>query len=502
MSEGFSRENFKELPDNYWFEVVNRIKEKFGGEKPSPMEVRASVLLELAGIPSGQHSALKTDKEGKRTDPKGDEVIAEYLTNPAGLMVSGTQGITTRDLRDRYPDGLPAEVLQHIDEKTQKIIGAMYEYDKYAQENFPHIWQHSKAEQSANLHFLPGGIPLVLVGYQHDKNWQKTYGKYMKEIGKEASVVAIEGFTNAPLGASLDVMWKINPSSRVGGNYDVLMKDLVACGYSGIFTEIDGRDVSKMELEHIDFLFPLGLSDSFYEKYLTYLKRESPKFGAHIGDGKRLKKILATQHPLGDMNFFGSLNLSANKYQRGKNYYSRPAFSDTGKVSLTPTGNELGQSIFTDALAAIKLHLLGKMMNDGRISKGPIVDYEGAHHVPSKSFFLQYPEYAMEIVLRTIPELLAGTAEKLKTNDESVELHAKKVFEHTDWEQVIREVFRIPFKKIDDPKPGRDGVEIGPNQRPMMEVYSDRYVLETILRERSTKDVAEKMEELIQKLAF
>jgi len=107
MSEKFQpRDGFEELPEDYWFKINERIQEKFKGEHPSPMQIRAAVILELAGIPSGQYSALKTDEEGKRIDPEGDKLIAEYLTNPAGLMLTGTKGITSRDLRDRYPYGL------------------------------------------------------------------------------------------------------------------------------------------------------------------------------------------------------------------------------------------------------------------------------------------------------------------------------------------------------------------------------------------------------------
>ncbi len=505
------KEGMKELPEDHWFEVMSRIKEKFGGEKPSPMEVRAAVLLDLAGIPSGQYSALKTDEEGKRTDPAGDRSIAEYLTNPAGLILSGTKGITTRDLRDRYPDGLPDEILRTLDEKTQKIIGIMYKYDHYARENFPDTQEDNEAQKPIILHFLPGGAPLFLVGYTHNKTWQHNYGYYVKEIGKEAGVVAIEGFTDKPFAQSLDARWSDSNPKIQTNDYSAFIKNLVESGYSGLFTEVDGRDISRVNLEGVESLFRiyfLDLPDSFYEKYLAYLKKEHPKFGAHIATAKKLKSFLSDQSTNKELGISrADRESSASSYRDGKRYYSHPALSDSGKVSLMLTGNELGQMIYTDALAAIKLHLLGRMMNEEHIPKGVIVDYEGTNHLSSKSFFLQYPEYAMEIVLRTISELLAGHAEQGSSNTESAELHSQRVFEHTDWEQVIREIFRIPFKKIAEPVPGRDSVEIGENQRPMVDTHPDGYALDTILAskkegKRSVEDWAKIMEESIKKFAF
>lgn len=506
MPEGFSQEKFKELPEDHWFEVMRRISEKFKGEKPSPMEVRAAVLLELAGIPGGQYSALQTEDtengDAVRVDPEGDRAIAEYLTNPAGLTLSGTKGITTSDLRDRYPDGLPEEILTRLDEKTQRIIETVYDYDRYSR----------NGEDPAHplyFHFLPGGTPVVLVGYDHTRQWQEEYGYYMKEIGKEASIVSIEGHILKPFGGTLSTDWTADRHERHG--YADLMKDLVSSGYHGLFTEVDGRDISRVDLERVESFFRvyfLDLPELFYERYLAYLKREDTKFGVQVGTKKKLKKMHTDQSNDTNIGLWRKdREAIATVVQNGKKYHSHPALTDAGEVSLALTGNELGQTIYTDALAAIKLHLLGKMMNDGYVPKGAIVDYEGAYHLSSKSFFLQYPEYAMKIILRTIPELLAGQAERRTLNNLSVEHHAENVFEHTDWEQVIREIFRIPFKKIADPKPGRDGVEPGVSQRPMVEVQPDSYVLDTILSsrrkgERTTADWVKIMNESIKKLAF
>ena len=77
----------------------------------------------------------------------------------------------------------------------------------------------------------------------------------------------------------------------------------------------------------------------------------------------------------------------------------------------------------------------------------------------SKAFFLRYPGYAMEVVLRTINELMAGKVENLP------EIY--KVFENPNWEEVIREIVRIPFAEVEnDPV---KSVEIGPNQRELFD---------------------------------
>jgi len=53
--------------------------------------------------------------------------------------------------------------------------------------------------------------------------------------------------------------------------------------------------------------------------------------------------------------------------------------------------------------------LIGKLMADGHLEKGPMIDYEGFAHTNTKLFFLKHPQYAMEVVLRTIYELMAET---------------------------------------------------------------------------------------------
>ena len=494
------KEGFEELPESYWYDTMNRINEKFAGEKPSPMQIRAEVLLELAGIPSGQYSAIQTDKEGNRTDSEGDKIIAENITNKAGLLINGTQGITSRDLRDRYPEGLPKEVLEHLDEKTKKIVMAMYEYEKFARENSPGTSDY--ASSLVHLHFLPGGIPYVSVGVGHTKEWMGFYGRFMKDMGKEAEVVSVEGYANNSAGKSLHTFWK---KEGKDGGWGTIMRSLVSWGYESYFTEVDGRDESRVSLDSKVSLsgkqYSAHLPGSFYKKYLEYLKKEDSRFGNAIGTPEKLKSFFKKQ----SVPFINEQNINYTERDK-KMYAQRTSLTDTGEKSTELTGNELGILIYSDAISAVKLHLLGRMMNDGVLPKGPIVDYEGLLHLSIKSFFIQNPEYAMEIVLRTLPNLLSGISDSAFFNYLTTMEFSEKVFDRTDWAQVIREIFRIPLKKVADPKPCADGVEIGKNQRPMIEAHPDEYVLENILAsqkpgKRELKDWVNEMETLIEKFA-
>jgi hypothetical protein len=140
------------------------------------------------------------------------------------------------------------------------------------------------------------------------------------------------------------------------------------------------------------------LPDDFFETYFEFLKREHPFLADAIGSPESLKKILIKQ----STTLKGIAPRRKIVFKDGKGYSPYPYLTKEGKTSFEPTFFELGQHLFSDALAAIKLHLIAKLMVDGHLPKGPIVDYEGVSHLSSKSFFLKYPQYAMEVVLRTI----------------------------------------------------------------------------------------------------
>ena len=135
------------------------------------------------------------------------------------------------------------------------------------------------------------------------------------------------------------------------------------------------------------------------------------------------------------------------------------------------TGFELGQMMYADALSAVKLHMLAKLSTDGHLPPGPIVDFQGAFHLSGKTFFMQYPQYALMVVLMNIHELMAGTARKLETNDKTAVAYSEKIFKNPNWKDVIKEILKLPIMAVEqDPK---KTVEPGLNQKTLINVSPD-----------------------------
>ncbi len=448
----------KELPDNYWFEIGRKLYQE-SGEIPDPLQIRAEAIVKALNLPSGPYSAIETDPQTKeRVNIEKDRIIAEYLTNKPGVLID--EGIISLDFRDIYEDGLPQELKSALDPNTRTIMEIEYEHAKSTRERFGETKNDLKADAPTHYFRLPGGIDLFLRGYIHDRKWQENHGEYFKKINKFAKVVAIEGFLDKPFGESLELGW----SSQEGqlGDYDVLMKDAVRSGFNGLFTEIDARDISKIEMDFQKLFFLIIFSNSppaFFKEYFEFFKKEHPFLADIIGSSKKLKKVLIAQSTTRE----GILKIV---YKGGKAYNSYPYLTKEGKTSFEPTFLELGQKLFTDALAAIKLHLIAKLMADGHLEKGPIIDYEGAAHLSNKSFFLKYPQYAMEVVLRTVNELMAG---KVKEKGNFPEIY--EVFRNPNWPEIIQEIAKLTFKKpeADVSKP----VKIGPNQRKLLDYPVD-----------------------------
>ena len=461
------------LPEEYWFQIIQRLCEE-RGRIPDPLEVRSSILLDAFSIPYGPYSAIEVDKKGKRVNLEKDRIIAEYLTNHPGVLIE--EGFVSLDFRDIYPDGLPQELKEILDPNTRAIMEIEYEHAEDIKRRFGETQNIYEADALIHYFRLPGGIDLFLRGYCHFENWQKNHGEYFKKANKHAKVIAIEGFSNTPFGNSLELRWSSPEFQK--GHYDVLMKDAVESGFNGLFTEVDARDTSRIKMDYIIIdnimdiiwtLFP-DLPDDFFKNYFEFLKREHPLLASKIGSPKNLKKVLKIQSTTHE----GMLVRYKKVYKYGKQYFGYPYLTKRGRVSFEPTFLELGQCLFSDALSAIKLHLIAKLMADGYIEKGPIIDYKGALHLSSKSFFIKYPQYAMEVVLRTINELMAGRVESLP------EIY--EVFRNPNWPEVIKEIARLVFKtpEPDASKP----TAIGPNQRKLLDVPIDFLEIYNINPER------------------
>jgi len=420
------------LPDDFWFRVITKIYERFG-EDPIPMQIRAHAIIRALGIPSGQVSALTSTEAAVRTDSETDEVIAERLTNRAGVETL-PEHISSSDILDLYPDGLPEELKQHLDPRIVEMFEARYEHAAEMKRLYGDTKDTEIALKQEIYFRLPGGVDLLNIGYTHTSKYQEIHSDYLERISRNASVIAIEGYSNVPYGEKNEEMYSGN--GKKYGHYDRLMHRAVQSGFKGLFAEVDARDTREdwEVLMKTHERNPLPFMDDFYGKYLAYIRREHPALYAEIGSEDRFRKLLFLQLTgVPDREVMCS----------GRSYYDRRAVGSDFEYVPDPEGLEFGRILFSDALSAVKLHLIGRLMADGKISTGPILDFEGSAHLSNKSFFLRYPEYAMEVVLRTSPELISY---------HGVEKIVERDLEHPDWSEVVRHIAKLAFARTtDDP---------------------------------------------------
>lgn len=475
---------YESLLKDHWFKIAEKLS-KESGEIPDSLQIRAETIIDAFGIPSGPYSALELGSEKER---KRDRIIAEYLTNKAGVLIDKEAGITSSDFRDMYPKGLPQKLKDVLAPDTLAIMETGYENAEYTRKRFGDTEEELEADVPIHYFRLPGGIDLFMHGYVHDEQWQENHGEFLKEINKKAKVICVEGFINKPFGISLDLYWS-NPKTQ-DGDYDALMHKAVETGFNGLFTEIDARDVSKVKMDTTIFCSFPELDPGFFPQYFDYLQKEHPNLAKIIGSPENLKQTLIAQSTTRK-----GLEAREKKiYRQGKYYCGYPYLGKEGKVSFEPTFLELGQCLFTDALAAIKLHLIAKLMADRYdiLKKGPIIDYEGLAHLSNKSFFLRQPGYAMEVVLRTINELMASRVK------ETPEIY--KIFENPDWSEIVKEIARLVFKEAED-NPLKPAA-IGKNQRKLIDKPIDFLKIyginpqEVMPSDEKIKEIREKLQKL------
>lgn len=450
-----------ELPEDYWFKVISDIYKEYG--TVSPLQIRAMALIDSLEISSGQTSAIGVDENGERENVEKDAVIAKYLTNSAGVWIRGTY-VTTSDFRALYPEGLPLELRAVLDPRTLAIMDADYNHRQTVEDT-------RLSDDVTNVYVrLPGGVDVFLKGCIHSHEWMSVHGESLAEMAKYAEVVAIEGYANLPLGESLKERFhkQGDPNKE---HYSLVMKEIAKKGFRGLFSEVDARNVgivhfdSEGELDsegnYKRSFFP-DLPDSFFQDYFVYIQETQPGLIKKISSPDKLKRVLI------DMSTSDQY-LGINQAKLNNVEYSNVIYTLLSEkiASGVPTGLEFGQKLFSDALAAIKLNLIAKLMVDGKITKGPILDFEGAGHVSDKAFFLRYPQYAAEIVLRSVHELTAGDAVRQETNSATAGAHAEKVFVSPDWTNIVRKIGDLPFAKVikvDDSQT----IESGENQMPIV----------------------------------
>ena len=460
-------EEEKKVPEDYWFEIGKELYEKLG-KVPDPLQIRAQSIVRAFRIPSFPYSSIeRKEKRGKEKqrqrekERERDKIIAEYLTNRPGVWIDKEKGIISSDFRDLYPNGLPRKLKRVLSRDTLEIMEIEYKHLKG-------IDSEDEYEADRPIHYfrLPGGVDLFMKGYGHYPIWQKKHGEYLQKMNKIAKVICIEGISEISFGESLELYW--NNRNTPKGYFGKLMKEAVDEGFGGLFTEIDARDESKISMDNIFIereravflLFP-DLPEAFFSEYFKFLETEHPKFAEEIGTAEKLKEYLialsTTEEGIGKRWKIGR----GIVFRYGKQYMGFPYITKEGKTSFKPTLFELGQHLFSDALAAIKLHLIARLMAEGKIEKGPIIDYEGTGHLSSKTFFLKHPEYAMEVVLRMINELMAGRVEEGQIEQ------IYDVFRKPNWQEAVKEIAKLVFKK-----PSPNGKELLDEKIDFLETFN------------------------------
>ena len=491
LTERIENSSMEEVESNFWLSIIESISRQ-PGEKISPREVRAYIITKLFNIPQGQTSGISTEVgsypgEQKRLYPELDKLVATYFTNKTVVVVKYKTGepIISTDFRDFPNIGNALEEFKNevnqLDIDSGKKLGI--KIYKILKEEYDHLREinrenknknekdidHDDLDRAVEFIYLPGGVPIFLRGYRHNVEWQNKHGKHLASAYSDVDYVGIEGFAQKEIGESLAILWA--DKEQQGGHYDRLMKDLVAEGFKGLFFEADGRNKSKVIFDSYVDKFENGhqviLPGVFYEHYFMYLQKESPNFAAKMKSPQMLKKFMLAQ-----TTFKPSLIKSnAMVANRGKMYDASFSVSDELTVATLPTGNELGQRAFSDALYALKLHILAQSMNEGEIPKGTIVDFQGANHFAMKSFYLKYPQRAAEVVLTIIYELMAGyVGDDLSKMEYYVGVNKPKNLEKAmemlkkpDWLQAIYEIGRISMMEVENDS-GKT-VEVGEKQK-------------------------------------
>ena len=462
----------KTLSEAHLFKVIQRLYDRESGEVPDPLQIRAAAIVSALGLPSGQYSALGTKKNNERTktNTEKDRVIAEYLTNKAGVIIQEDPLIVSHDFRDIYPDGLPVELKKVLDPDTLAIMEIEFEHKNYIQEIRSQT--DYQMDRPVNYFRLAGGIDLFLRAYGHNKFFHKNHKHYLERINAHAKIICIEGFADDAVGEKLQSFW--GGQNARDGNYDALMHEAVDAGFQGYFTEADSRDRSKISMdgELYSVSKSLDLSQGTFNKfYFEFLEREHPTLARKIGTPENLRSILFKQSTRYLEKLPNGLGVFHDKKRHSGHHY----LTNNNETSMEPTFLELGQSLFSDALASIKLQMMAKLMIDGHLHQGPIIDYEGSNHLSGKSFFLRYPCYAMEVVLRTINELMAGHADEKGLfsipDSEKQGGNIYQIFENPDWKEIVEEITRLHFKEVEND--ASKTTAPGPNQRKLLDYSID-----------------------------
>jgi len=485
--------------------------------KENPLTEAGGLLVEAFDIPSGAFSGIATyrDAEGNehRIAPEVDKAMAEHFTNVRYIVkeLNGIGPITTKDPRERYT--IEMGKIDAVIEQSTKDLDAFRETVEHARETietqnlppeatqradrlFAEVLQiyeilrdelalkkrgfellgsgemtpllENKLQMNAPLEvrYLPGGNVVILRGYAHNPTWQKNFGddrNYdtgLATIYSDVDYIAIEGFFDFPYGTSLSYRWSRSNKK----NYDRLMKELVKNGFDGTFVELDARYCGRSLEKTFD---QKDLTREEAKKLFAFQKKHNPDLTDKIGTVDRFMAFYHKQRSAGfPDSWIEREEMDGHAFINNGTYYGNSASVNNDlTTSSMPTGFELGQIAFSDALSVIKILIMNEAINNGDIAPGILVDVQGAAHLSCKSFFFENPAYAMEVVLANVHEILASHPEIENTDDILEKLaHMDK----KTWKWVFDFIGTIPFANVAEPTETQKSVECGEQQRPMI----------------------------------
>jgi len=450
---------YEDKAGSYWFEKIKRIYEK-SGKIPSKLDIISLNIIDKIGIPYGENFSFEFGEDGKRINSETYKIISEKLFEKLPILINKEEKLFSSDFRDLYPEGFPRELRSALNGQDLEIMDIEYEHKNkfeklpiFIKRFFEKVIYGKPVEDfydtPVNYFRLTGGVGLFLKGFIHNKRWCFNHIKFLKEMNKHAKVICVESFADVPLGESLDRFFLPDYDF----DYGFLVKETIASGFDGYFSEIDERDSSKIDIDNVGGVFFPELPKSFYENYFSFFKRYDPEAAKIIKSPENLEKMLYfySTTDFSIKKYFFGLDKDPQVIVKGK-IFSRPFYfpedsSLKEKHSLDPVFLELGLMLVSDAIAAIKLHLVAKLMADGYIKKGPIIDYIGNMHLYGRSFFLKYPLYAMRVALWGLPYLMASEIKEANNIEE-----INDFMKNPDFEKLVKKITRLIFGKFNSSK--------------------------------------------------
>lgn len=433
MDESFLKTETRTiLPHDHWYQLMTDSYERMYPVE-SPQSKIADLLLNALGINYGHASHFD------RVNPLDSKILSQHIDNIPGITIHPRSNIPviSTDVRDFYPNGLPDEITEIMDPNTVGYINREYETLRSARENnSPSI----KLDLPIYYHRLPNGIDIILRGYMHSEKWQGLFGKELKNTAEHIKYMVIEGYPEVPFEKKITAYWKEDNTT-----YGSLIHNAIHKNPNISFFMFDQRAF----LDGSETQFWAESHNVFLKNYYEYLYKINRRLYNTIKTENRLGKILKKMSVAGSLLFRTEDRVNSRSI-----HYSNNTGLHPNKLTYAdnPTMLQFGASVFSEALISLKIHFLSVLIERKVMEKGLIVEYQGADHLPNKSFFMKYPHFALMVVLQNLPYLVLNYIYKSNKLLEEIQ--------NPNWEEILRQIGRMPMGKVDPPDVWRKQVDI------------------------------------------